>query len=167
MRCPHCRQQTTPTAEGLCGLCGSPCPPAASPVRSLYVVTSGFALSTLAYAALVFIMEQTQGAIAPTQPAFVRETLPYVLLALSAVAFVLGQRVAARLTPARPLGALVVECAVAEAACVYGLLIYFLARSIEWFVLFLGLSWLMFLYTSLKLPGYAAVLETSASAPPE
>jgi hypothetical protein len=160
MRCPNCLQDMTPSPDGMCSLCGKPAGKTIPGRMRLYMITGGLFLASLVYALLVLIMEQTgaQKAQHPV-PAQLLQVLPPVFLAVAAIGFGTGQWAAGRATSAKPVTAALIEGAAAEVPVILGLLLYFMFRTVPWFAIFMGVSWLFFVYLSFKIPGYAALLD--------
>lgn len=160
MRCSSCLQDMTPNQDGTCSLCGKPAGKAMPARMRLYVITSALFMSTLVYAGLVFMLEQT-GAKKPEQelPGQLLQVLPPVFLAVAAMGFGLGQWAAGRVSRINPVTAAILEGAAAEVPVLLGLVLYFMFHTVSWFAVFMGASWLFYMYLSLKIPGYAAALD--------
>ncbi len=151
VQCPKCHQPTAMTDEGNCMLCGFNVRYVQRMTLRLYIVVTAVSLATLIYGVIVFAVEQ----IAPpdvTDPGII----PYVLLIAS---LVLGAMAVFGVKPMlrKRTGSMVVfrqlllQAVFAESIAIMGLLLYFIAGSIQWFTIFLGISWLVFTVIGLKL----------------
>lgn len=146
---------------------------------TLYALTTAFFLSTLIYCGIVYVLSAHP---LPRQPQASQEIITYALLVLAVLIFGLAVKIGQRLpltTSMTQLQSLfIVRMALIESIAVYGLLLYLLFGSMQWFVVFLGLSLLGFMQAASQMPSVAeqlarlAVLEDvpqimgSGGAPP-
>ncbi len=156
MDCPKCHQPAAPVAGStLCPLCGFDLGLVHERLRGIYAVSFGFFLSTLVYAALVWLMEHRNGFRAPVTA--LPAGLPYTLLVNGVIIFglathILRKRIAPAHDPARLQTLMIVRLALAETLVIFGLALYFVGRSVEWFVIFMGLGFLAFLLIATSMP---------------
>jgi cytochrome bd-type quinol oxidase subunit 2 len=156
MDCPKCHQTTVAAADStLCPLCGFDLGPMQQRLRGIYVISFGFFVSTVVYGALVYFMEHQNGFRAPAGA--LPPGLAYALLVVAVIVFGLATHVLRKRVPtAREAAQLqtltIVRLALAEAIVMCGLVLYFVGRSVEWFVVFLGLSFLAFLLIAGSMP---------------
>jgi hypothetical protein len=161
--CPKCSQPIAQaTAEGKCPLCGFSVRAFQQQMTRIYLLSTAFFFSTVIYGGLVYLMD-THRAIKPTQiPGF----LPYVLLVIGVLVFGIaikvGQRVATATTMAAVQRLIIIKLALIESIAVYGLLIYMLSTSLQWFVTFLALALLGFMQTASQMPSVAEQLSRLA-----
>lgn len=170
MTCAKCRQHIgQPTAECVCPLCGFNLRPLRTRLMTLYAITTGFFLSTLAYVAIVYFLSAS---LQPRQPLAGQEIITYSLLVLAVLVFGIAIKVGQRLPLTKSMNQLqtlfLVKMALIESIAIYGLLIYVLFASMQWFAVFLGLSLVGFMQTASQMPQVAeqlarlAVLEDQA-----
>ncbi|MHB8994417.1 MAG: hypothetical protein ACYC63_04125 [Armatimonadota bacterium] len=163
MICPKCSQSVGPaTAEGRCPLCGFSLRSFQQQMTRLYLLSTAFFVSTVLYGGLVYLLD-TQRLLQPvTMPGF----LPYVLLVLSVLVFgaaiKVGQRVATATTMTAVQRLIIIKLGLIESIAIYGLLIYMLSNSLQWFVTFLALALLGFMQTASQMPSVAEQLSRLA-----
>ena len=161
MDCPKCHQPVmVATAEGKCPFCGFAMVMLQRRLMTLYVISFGIFMSVLVYAGVVYMLEQ-QG-FQPSLPSL-PPVLPYALLAVSVILIgvttqLLGRQVQRVTSPAQLQSLMIVRLALAEAVAVFGLVLYMLSRSLEWFATFVGLSFLAFLFLAGQMPAVARKL---------
>lgn len=159
MDCPECHQAVPPVAGStLCPLCGFNLGLVYRRLRGIYVISFGFFASTLVYGALVWLLEQQNGFRAPATE--LPAGLAYAFLVVAVIAFglathILRRRVAMSRDAARLQSLMLVRLALAEAIVIFGLLLYFVGRSVEWFVVFMGLGFLAFVLIATSMPQVA------------
>ena len=174
MTCPKCCQSFgQPAAEGKCPLCGFDLRPYRRRLTQLYSITTGFFVCAFAYCAVVYLLDSHH---APRPGQQSHEFLTYALLVAAVLMFgfamKLGQRFATTTTMDQLQRLFVIKMSLIEAITVYGLLLYFLFGSVQWFVTFLALSLLGFVQTAAQMPavveqlGRLAVLEEGAPGQP-
>ncbi len=117
----------------------------------LYIVLVAVSLATVIYGVIVFVMEQ----VAPPQPVGPK-FLIYLFLALAAaiglVAVVgVAPLVRNRRGSASVFRSLVLQAALAESIAIMGLVLYFMLGSVQWFTIFLAISWVVFTIIGIKL----------------
>jgi len=121
-------------------------------VRAIYAISTGFFLSTLVYAVLVYLFETRQ----MIRPTAIPALLPFALLVLAVLQFglatTIGKRLGQATTMQRVQTIFLIRLALVEAVAIYGLVLYMLTASIHWFVTFLGLSWLGFILSGGQMP---------------
>ena len=125
----------------------------------LYMVFVAVSLATIIYGIIVFAMEQ----VAPPKPVG-PEFLIYVFLALAAGIGVLAIVGVAPLLRNRRGSAsvfrsLVVQAALAESIAIMGLVLYFVLSSVQWFAIFLAISWVVLTIIGTKLGDNVAEFE--------
>ena len=148
MNCPACRQPSKAQWNEDCPLCGFPTAQVRRQVIPIYIITGTIFLSTLIYGALVYVMS-TNAMIEP-QP--VGDVVFYALggaVVPVAVAMAFVKRIIAK-------------AALAEVPAVYGLVAYFLTGDIAKFVIFLGISWVLFIWLSTQVVDYVAQIQREA-----
>ena len=171
MTCPKCSQPVDqPTAEGRCPLCGFSVATFRKHLSRIYLLSTAFFVSTVFYGGMVYWLDTQHVLKAGQMPAF----FPYLLLVISVLLFgaavKFGQRVATATSMAMVQRLLMIKLAMIESIAVYGLLIYFMSTSLQWFVTFLALSLLGFMQTASQMPSVAeqlarlAVMEDSSPA---
>jgi F0F1-type ATP synthase membrane subunit c/vacuolar-type H+-ATPase subunit K len=155
MDCPKCHQPTSYDETGhRCALCGFDLVPLRMSLVVVYSTTFALFLSTLIYAGLVFGFELQGWSAKPA--AALSPVLVYGLLVVSVLIFGIGASIGRRFASASTMRQVqrlfLIQMALAEAIAIYGLLLYILGHSLQWFVTFLGLSWLAFLHFGSRLP---------------
>jgi hypothetical protein len=159
MDCPKCHQSTSVGLGSMvCPLCGFDLGPVQQRLRVLYAIGSAIFASVLVYGGLVWFMEQQAGFRPPSRP--LAPALPYALLAVSVVVFgiavhVLRKRVAEADSGDALHTLTIIRLALAESIAIYGLVLYLVGRSLEWFVTLLGLSLLAFALIAAQMPQVA------------
>jgi F0F1-type ATP synthase membrane subunit c/vacuolar-type H+-ATPase subunit K len=161
--CPKCSQSVGPaTAESKCPLCGFSLRAFQQQMTRLYLLSTAFFVSTVIYGGLVYLLD-TQRLL---QPAGMPGFLPYLLLVLAVlvfgVAIKVGQRVATATTMAAVQRLIIIKLGLIESIAIYGLLIYMLSNSLQWFVTFLALALLGFMQTASQMPSVAEQLSRLA-----
>lgn len=170
MTCPKCAQSVgQPTAEGACPLCGFNLAPFRARLMTLYALTTAFFMSTLAYCGVVYVLSAHP---LPHQAQGSQEIMTYTLLVLAVLVFGVAIKVGQRLPLTTSMNQLqrlfIVKMALIESIAIYGLLLYLLFGSMQWFAVFLGLSLLGFMQTGSQMPSVAdqlarlAVLEDAS-----
>lgn len=155
MDCPKCHQPSMPTGPtGQCPLCGFELLRVQQQIMRLYVLSSAIAGSVIVYGLAVFLLEQ-QGyrpalAALPT-------ALPYGLLVLGVLVVGvavqrLGREVVRATTVLRLRTLTIVRLTLAEAVAIFGLVLYLLSGSLQWFATFVGLSFLAFMLLAAQMP---------------
>lgn len=119
-------------------------------IRKLYLMLTVVSISTIFLGIAVFIAEQ-YGPPEAKGPAY----LVWVFLAIAAVIAV-GATFLRPIIQMRPgaralAGSLIIMAALAEGIAVMGLVLYFVLGSLKWFVVFLGISWVVFTMIGLRL----------------
>lgn len=159
MDCPKCHQSVTlPAGSSQCPLCGFDLGPTLQRLRVIYLVSFGFFMSTAAYGALVWLLEHLNGFRTPATE--LPAGLGYAFLAIGVIDFglathALGQRVLLCRSPAQLQTLMMIRLALAEAIVLLGLVLYFLGRSLEWFVVFVALGFVAFLAIATSMPQVA------------
>jgi hypothetical protein len=161
--CPKCSQSVGPaTAECKCPLCGFSLRPFQQQMTRLYLLSTAFFVSTVIYGGLVYLLD-TQRLL---QPAKMPGFLPYVLLVLGVLIFgaaiKVGQRIATATTMAAVQRLIIIKLGLIESIAIYGLLIYMLSTSLQWFITFLALALLGFMQTASQMPSVAEQLSRLA-----
>lgn len=151
VRCPKCRNSTTLNDSGNCIICGFCVQTVQLRTLRLYLVLVMVTVATVLYAVVVLVAEHL-GPPEPSGP----EMLAYGFLALSAIIGLLAIFAVRPLMLRRPgsqavFTALLMQAALAETIPLLGLVLYFVLGSIQWFVIFLALGWLVFTIVGLKL----------------
>jgi F0F1-type ATP synthase membrane subunit c/vacuolar-type H+-ATPase subunit K len=135
-----------------CPLCRFDLQPFARRVQIIYVISFAFFLSTLIYGGLVLFLETGR----MIQPRTVPVELPFALLVLAVLQFGaavnMGKRLGQAATMQRVQTIFLIKLALVEAVAIYGIVLYLLTASIQWFVTFLGLSWLGFILSGGQMP---------------
>lgn len=157
MLCPQCQQgvQNLELAAGACPYCGFPCEEFQRRVNLIQAILAALFGSTLIYGIVVAVLELYVGYNAPGlgDNEFI---LGMALMGLSA-----GIVAASIMFERRTRGAETLEIyqqtiiilgAIAEAPAVFGLVMYLVAGSLPWMVLFLLVSWALLIRLGLKLP---------------
>ena len=158
MTCPGCAQQfDQPGEQGQCPFCGYPCAAYQRYVTITQIIVGAVFASTLIYAGIVAAIELTEAL--PLPGPTVEETPLGVALLLAsvvvlAVSVVVERAMLEKREPMAVQRAAIVLAAVAEAPAVFGLALYLLSGSIQWFVAFIAVSWAFFLRLGLRLPAY-------------
>lgn len=174
MDCPKCHQSAAPVAGSThCPLCGFDLGPLHQRLRTIYLVSFGFFMSTVVYGAMVWLLEHLNGFRTPaaTLPA----GLAYAFLAIGVVDFglathILRRRVPMTRDPAQLQTLTIIRLALAEAIVILGLVLYLVGRSVEWFVVFVALGFMAFLLIAFSMPqvarrlGELVVAETDSVA---
>jgi len=157
MLCPQCQQgvQNEELRRGACPYCGFACEEFQGRVNQIQLILGALFVSTLIYGIIVAVMELYVGYEAP---------------GLGNAEFILGMALmgasggilgASILFERRARGAETIDTyqqtvlilgAIAEAPAVFGLLMYLLAGSLQWMVLFLVVSWALMIRLGMKLP---------------
>lgn len=159
MDCPKCHQTTVAGSGSMvCPLCGFDLGPLQQRLRVMYAISFGLFVSVAIYGGLVWFLEQQadfRASVATLPPA-----LPYVFLALGVVVFgIAAQVLRKRVLTAPSMPAvqtlMVIRLALAESIAIYGFVLYMVGRSVEWFVILLGLSFLTFLFIAASMPQVA------------
>lgn len=152
MICPKCHQPVQVHQSQPCPLCHFDLEPFGQRVRAIYAISTGFFVSTIAYAAIVWVFEQGGQMRAQPLPPMV----PYLLLAAAVLQFGVAVKVGQRLDQTNTMAAVqrlfLIKLALVEAVAVYGVALYLLTGSLHWFVTFLALSWLGFLIAGAQMP---------------
>ena len=156
MTCPKCSQTIgQPTEEGKCPLCGFSLRAFQQQMMRIYLLSTGFFFSTVIYGGLVYLLDTQRLVKATDMPAF----LPYGLLVVGVlifgIAIKVGQRVATATTMVAVQKLIIVKLGLIESIAVFGLLIYMLSTSLQWFVTFLALALLGFMQTASQMPSVA------------
>jgi len=159
LHCPKCNQSTTTDEAGDCILCGFCVQKTQRMTLRLYIVLVAVSLATVIYGVIVFAMEQA----APPKPVGPK-FLIYVFLVLAAGIGVFAIVGVAPLLRNRPGSAsvfrsLVVQAALAESIAIMGLVLYFVLSSVQWFAIFLAISWVVFTIIGTKLGDDVAEFE--------
>ncbi|NPV47679.1 MAG: hypothetical protein HPY69_12020 [Armatimonadetes bacterium] len=175
MDCPKCHQSATPVAGSThCPLCGFDLGPVHQRLRTIYLVSFGFFMSTVVYGATVWLLEHLNGFQTPaTAPP---AALAYALLAIGVIDFGLATHILRRRAllcrdPAQLQTLMIIRLALAEAIVILGLVLYFVGRSVEWFAVFMALGFVAFLLIAFSMPqvarrmGELVVAETDNAAP--
>jgi F0F1-type ATP synthase membrane subunit c/vacuolar-type H+-ATPase subunit K len=159
MDCPKCHQ-TTSVGSGsvVCPLCGFEIEPLQQRLRTVYAISFALFASVAIYGGLVWFLEQQSGFRGSARA--LPPALPYVFLALGVVVFGIVIQVLRRRVPTAPSMAalqtlMVIRLALAESIAIYGFVLYLVGRSVEWFVILLGLSFLTFLFIAASMPQVA------------
>lgn len=157
MLCPQCQQgvQNDELAAGACPYCGFACAQFQRAVRQIQLVLGALFISTLIYGIIVAVMELYTGYEAPGlgDAEFI---LGMALMGASGgllgASMLFERRVRGAETLQRYQQTVLILGAIAEAPAVFGLLMYLLAGSLQWMVLFLIVSWALMIRLGLKLP---------------
>jgi hypothetical protein len=158
MVCPGCAQRFEQAGEeGKCPYCGYPCAEYQRQVTSMQVVLGAIFASTLVYAGLVAFLELVARREPPMAPdlAWVAGLALIVVSAGAVVAsLVMEPAVLAGGDLASVRKAAALLAVAAETPTVSGVLFYLLTGSIQWFVVSLGVSWVLFIRLGVRLPSY-------------
>jgi len=132
----------------LCGFCVRA---AQRSVLRLYIVLVAVSLATVIYGVIVFVMEQI-GPPQATGPTFIIYVFLAVAGAIGAVA-IGGVAPLVRKQPgsAAVFRSLIIQTALAESIAIMGLVLYFVLGSVQWFTIFLGISWVVFTIIGIRL----------------
>jgi len=157
MLCPQCRQgvQTEELRAGACPYCGFPCEEFHRRVGHIQLILAALFGSTLIYGIIVAVLELSVGYRAPElgDAEFV-----IGMALMGATAGIVGASI---MFERRTQGAKTLETwqqtalilgAIAEAPAVFGLVMYLLAGSLQWLVLFLMVSWALLVRLGMQLP---------------
>jgi len=157
MLCPQCQQgvQKQELAAGACPYCGFDCEQFEAALRKIQMVLAALFGSTLIYGILVAVMELYVGYEAPGI-GDAELILGMALVGMSggilAASIMFERRTQGAETLATWEQTVIILGAIAEAPAVFGLVMYLLAGSLPWMVLFLGISWGLLIRLGLKLP---------------
>ncbi len=157
MLCPQCQQgvQDDEFRAGMCPYCGFPCEEFQGRVNQIQLILGVLFGSTLIYGILVAVMELYMGYQAPGLGGN-EFTLGMALIGASGGIFGASMLFERRTRGAETLDtyqqSVIVLGAIAEAPAVFGLVMYLLAGSLQWMVLFLLISWALMIRLGLKLP---------------
>jgi len=159
VRCPKCKQPTTLNPEGNCILCGFCVQKVQRMTLRLYVIMAAVSAATVIYGIIVFAMEQS-GPPAGGAP----EGIVYGFIGLAAIIGFFTIFGVAPLLRDKPGSAavfttLLLQAALAESIAIMGLVLYFVLASIQWFVIFLAVSWFVFTIIGIKLGDNVAEYE--------
>ena len=148
MNCPACGQPSEARWAQDCPLCGFPVGELNRRIFPIYLVTTAVFLSTVIYAVVVYVLS-TSGTIQANPSG---EMVFYILLVMVipvAIAIPIVKNV-------------MVKATLAEAPAVYGLVAYFLTADIAKFAIFLGISWVLFIWLSTQIIGYVTHIQREA-----
>ncbi len=155
MRCPQCRQEVQELRGEACPYCGFPCAEFDRRVRVIQVILFALFMSTLLYGVLVAILEM----VVRYRPAGLGEVEHVVggaMLGAAAGVFLASLAFERRALEAATLDSyahtVIILAAIAELPAVFGLVMYLLAGSLPWMVVFLAASWVLFLRLGTRLP---------------
>ena len=169
MICPRCQQGVQQLSDGLCPYCQYPCGEFHRKVTAVQMVLGAIFASTLVYGAVVAILEL---AVEYTPPGdgLPEHVLGTALLVASVMpALVLWRLAAGSLSAGDPdqmQRGLIMMAAGAETPAVCGLVAYLVAGSLMWFVILLGVSWLLFLRLGMSLPEYLNTMRDAIGRSP-
>ncbi len=158
VQCPSCQNPTLLDEDGNCMVCGFCIGRVQRLISRLYFILTAVTISTVFLGVVVFVIEQ-YGPPEPAAPAY----LAYIFLAVAAVTG-LGPVFLRKILKRAPDAQFVMKCLVvmaglAESIAVMGLVLYLLLGSIKWFVVFLGISWLVFTMLGIQLSDAIAEYE--------
>jgi len=157
MLCPQCQQgvQRDELAAGACPYCGFACEQFQRAVRQIQLILGALFFSTLIYGIIVAVMELYAGYEAPGL-ADAEFILGMALMGASGgllgASMLFERRTQGAETMRRYQQTILILGAIAEAPAVFGLLMYLLAGSLQWMVVFLLISWALMIRLGLKLP---------------
>ena len=157
MLCPQCQQGVQPEefAEGACPYCKFPCAELNRRVNHVQMILGVLFASTLVYGIAVVVLELWVGYQAPGL-GDAEFLVGMALLGASAgivAASVMFERRVGRVTSLDTYSRmLLILGAIAEVPAVFGLVMYLLAGSLPWMVLFLLVCWAMLIRLGLRLP---------------
>lgn len=167
MICPRCQQAVEHLSEGLCPYCKYPCAQFHRKVTTVQVVLGAIFASTLVYGAVVAILELAVD-YRPPGTGVSEHLLGVALLVLSGtpvtLVWVVASRRAGSGDPDQMQTGLIMMAAAAETPAVCGLVAYLVVGSLMWFVIMLGVSWLLFLRLGMSLPEYLNTIKDAISA---
>lgn len=156
--CPRCKNPTLPDEDGNCMSCGFCIGRVQWLTSRLFFVLLAVTISTVLLGVVVFIVEQ-YGPLEPSGPAY----LVYIFLPVAAVIGlgpVFLRKILRRMPEAQYVArCLVIMAALAEGIAVMGLVLYLVLGSIKWFVVFLGISWVVFTMLGIQLSDAIAEYE--------
>ena len=170
MLCPQCQQgvQTRELRGGACPYCGFPCEELDRRVSHIQVILAALFASTLIYGIIVAVLELYVGYEAPNAG---RSDVVFGTALMGAAAgifvasLVFERRTRAAMTIERWQQTMIILGAIAEMPAIFGLLMYLLFGSLQWMVIFLGVSWVLMIRLGMKLPaalrGIAECLRTT------
>lgn len=157
MLCPQCQQgvQTRELDEGRCPYCRFPCAELHRRVNHVQMILGAIFISTLVYGVVVVMLELWRGYEAPGLGE-AETVIGMALIGASAgllmASILFERRVGDDASLDNYSQMLVILGAIAEVPAVFGLLMYLLAGSIQWMVIFLVLCWAMLIRLGLRLP---------------
>ncbi|NLO06608.1 MAG: hypothetical protein GX131_12350 [candidate division WS1 bacterium] len=157
MLCPQCQQgvQNEELAAGACPWCGFPCDEFHRRVSLIQLVLGALFASTLIYGVIVAVLELT----VRYQPPGLGDA--EFVLGMALMGATAGLAVASIMFDRRARGRETIEThqrmviilgAIAEAPAIFGLVMYLLAGSLQWMVLFLLVSWALMIRLGTRLP---------------
>ncbi len=157
MLCPQCRQpvQEEELTNGECPYCGFPCEEFSRRLTVVQVILAALFLSTLVLGVVVAFLELQVGYHAPGlgTSEFV---LGMALMGASVGILFASLRFEARARDAETLQTykrmIIILAGIAEMPAVFGLVMYMLAGSLQWMVMFLLVSWALMIRLGLRLP---------------
>ena len=155
MLCPQCQQGVPELRGEACPYCGFPCAEFDRRVRVIQIMLFALFASTLIYGGLVAFLELATR----YQPLGLGESEPIVgtaFLIVAAVAFLASLAFERNALEHGTLDSyartVIILAAIAELPAMFGLVMYLLAGSLPWMVVFLAASWVLFLRLGTRLP---------------
>ncbi|MFP3903620.1 MAG: hypothetical protein ACLFWB_05185 [Armatimonadota bacterium] len=156
--CPRCKNPTLPDEDGNCMMCGFCIGRVQWLISRLYLTLIAVTISTVFLGVVVFVLEQ-YGPPEPGGPGH----LVYIFLPIAAVIGlgpVFLRKILRRVPDSQSVAkSLVIMAALAESIAVMGLVLYLVLGSLKWFVIFLGMSWLVFTMLGIQLSDAIAEYE--------
>lgn len=157
MLCPQCQQgvQTEELAAGACPYCGFPCGEFNRRVSQIQLILGALFASTLIYGIIVAVLELVVGYEAPglgDKEFIFGMALMGASVGILGASIMFERRTSGRKTLAVYRQTVLILGAIAEAPAIFGLLMYLLAGSLQWMVLFLVVSWALMIRLGMKLP---------------
>jgi hypothetical protein len=155
MVCPKCCQTVQVRAGECCPICGFPLQSFRRNLQRIYTLNFAFFCSTLVYSGLVYYLA-TRGQIHPTGlPAMVT----YVMLALAVLDLGIARRIGPPLAQVKSIAQIVglftTRMAIVEVPVVFGVGLFFMTGSLQWYVTFLAISWVGFVLVGIQMPQLA------------
>ncbi len=157
MLCPQCQQGVQPDelAADACPYCGFPCAEFNRRVSQIQLILGALFASTLVYGIIVAVLELVVGYEAPGlgDGEFI---LGMALMGASAgivgASIMFERRTGGQKTLETYRQTMLILGAIAEAPAIFGLVMFLLSGSLQWMVLFLGVSWALMIRLGMKLP---------------
>jgi F0F1-type ATP synthase membrane subunit c/vacuolar-type H+-ATPase subunit K len=157
MLCPQCQQgvQDAELAAGACPYCGFACEEFQKRVNMIQIILAALFGSTLIYGVIVAVLELYAGYEAPGlggNEMILGMALVGCSAGIVAASFMFERRTRGAETLRTWQQTTIILGAIAEAPAIFGLIMYLIAGSLPWMVLFLGISWALMIRLGLKLP---------------